>query len=69
MLLVELIRDLGWAALVLLGLILGARWLLPIVLDQLLRRDLEKFKIETQARHDQEIERLRGDLRVTAFEH
>jgi hypothetical protein len=39
------------------------------VFQQLLSRDLEKFKADLGAKHDIEIERLRNDLRIAASEH
>jgi len=39
------------------------------VFQQVLSRDLEKFKADLSARHDIEIERLRKDLRIAASEH
>ncbi len=43
-------------------------YLVPKLFDQVLSRGLEKFKIELQARYNTEIERLRAELRIAAFE-
>ena len=39
------------------------------IFQQLLSRDLEKFKADLSAQHEIEIERLRNDLRIAASEH
>jgi hypothetical protein len=37
--------------------------------EQMLSRDLERFKAELQRTHDLDLERFRADLRLVAFEH
>jgi hypothetical protein len=37
--------------------------------EQMLSRDLERFKAELQRTHDLDLERFRADLRLAAFEH
>ena len=49
--------------------VLVVGYFLRQVFQQVLSRDLEKFKADLSAKHDIEIERLRNDLRIAASEH
>ncbi len=48
--------------------VLVVGYFLRQVFQQVLSRDLEKFKADLSAKHDIEIERLRNDLRIAASE-
>jgi hypothetical protein len=58
------VKTVGSAAVIVA--VLG--FFLRSVFQQILSRDLERFKAELSAKHDVEIERLRNDLRVAASE-
>lgn len=61
----EVLKTVGSA-----GVIVGVgAFFLRGIFQQLLSRDLEKFKADLAANHDIEIERLRNDLRIATSEH
>ncbi len=42
-------------------------WLAKAIFNQLLSRDIERYKTDLRAVHDNALERLRADLRIEAF--
>jgi hypothetical protein len=59
----EIIKTIGTNAIFLA--VLG--FVAKSIFNQMLSRDVEKFKVQIQATHDAELERLRAELGQTAF--